>query len=171
MKTQLAILAAVVVGTSAWADGGGRGGGGGHHGPDICDVCDHDIVIKGPQIQSTSLHNSFSVASAKDDSFANNNMSSNTKGVLIKAKSEQTTNLNGTGVLAMASEYGFAQNNLASNIGSVAVAANQQQTVTTSGLSYIGAYSNDHSTAVQNFSTNNACLDCNPHARRGPRPN
>ena len=171
MKTQLAILAAVVVGTSAWADGGGRGGGGGHHGPDICDVCDHDIVIKGPQIQSTSLHISFSVASAKDDSIANNNMSSNTKGVLIKAKSEQTTNLNGTGVLAMASEYGFAQNNLASNIGSVAVAANQQQTVTTSGLSYIGAYSNDHSTAVQNFSTNNACLDCNPHARRGPRPN
>jgi len=65
MKTQLAILAAVVVGTSAWADGGGRGGGGGHHGPDICDVCDHDIVIKGPQIQSTSLHNSFSVASAR----------------------------------------------------------------------------------------------------------
>ena len=173
---KLAIISLALMSTAVFA-------GGSNHGPkpppsnppaQACAVCETgDINVGAPQIQLTVLKDTSVIGKASGNmSRANNNLSSNTYGVDLRAESIQITALKDSGVAAKATgNESVAQNNLASNIGSVAVAANQQQTVTTSGLSYIGAYSNDHSTAVQNFSTNNACLDCNPHARRGPRPN
>ena len=53
-----------------------------------------------------------------------------------------------------------AQNNLASNVGSVAVNAAQIQVVAGKG-DWIASYASGYkSRAIQNFSTNNACVGC-----------
>lgn len=165
MKTHLAFLAALALASSGAAFAKGKTPpppAPEPEAPAACDVCAHDVVVKGPQIQVTAMKHSASIATANgNNSAAYNNMSSNTKGVLINAgvTSTQITALDHTGVLAKAENGSYANNNLASNIGSVGVGANQLQVVAASG-SYMGAKANNGARAIQNFSSNNACVDC-----------
>ena len=126
MKKQLLVLGALAISGSAFAVSLPPWLGGGD-----CDVCEQDIKLLAPTIQSTTLFGSSSKADASGtNSRAANNMSSNTYGVVIKAKSTQTTDLAGTHVLAEASGTDSrASNNLASNIGAVGVGAEQSQYV------------------------------------------
>lgn len=132
--------------------------------PEACDLCAHDIVLKGPTIQVTALKNTASIAWASGaDSKAVNNMSSNTSGVLIDqgVESTQITALKNSGVLAYASASdSYANNNLASNVGSVGVGADQLQIVLGKGAFLAAKATGTGSRAVQNFSSNNACLTC-----------
>lgn len=168
MKKQLAILAAALIATGAWANttghGGNGGGNGGSHGnnqtPPACDICTKGVIVKGPQIQVTAMNGSASIAKTYNNSTANNNMSSNTNGVLLEGPSVQLTALSHTGVLAKATNGSFAQNNLASNIGNVGISPNGQLQVVAARGSFLGASADLNSRSVQNFSTNNACVDC-----------
>jgi hypothetical protein len=64
-------------------------------------------------------------------------------------------------VLAEASGYqSSASNNLASNIGAVGVGATQSQYVKATLSNISAKASGSGATAVQNFSSNNACLSC-----------
>ena len=161
---KLAILALVAMSTVAFA-------GGGHGNPlppnnpptQVCGVCEtNDINVGAPQLQVTMLKGTSSVANASgSQSYASNNMSSNTYGVDLRAPSIQITALKDSGVLAEASgSESKAQNNLASNVGSVAVNAAQIQVVAGKG-DWIASYASGYkSRAIQNFSTNNACVGC-----------
>ena len=157
MKKQLAILGPLAISGSAfaivWPPLPGN---------DNCEVYAQDIKLLAPTIQSTTLFGSSTSATASGtESYAGNNMSSNTFGVLIKANSTQTTDLSGTHVLAEASGYqSSASNNLASNIGQVGVGATQSQYVKATLSNITAKASGSGATAVQNLSSNNACLSC-----------
>lgn len=163
MKKQLAILAALAISGTAFAGGYGQQTPPQNQPTDpACNVCSHDVVIKANQNQVTKLFWSSSTATANGaSSYAANNMSSNTSGVLINASSDQLTDLSGTVVLAEANgANSSAQNNLASNIGSVGVGASQYQAVIAGG-SFIKAVANGaNSRAIQNMSSNNGCQSC-----------
>lgn len=161
MKKQLAILATLAISGAAFANGWNPTPTPPTTNP-ACDVCSHEVVVKANQNQVTKLFWSSSAATANGaNSYAANNMSSNTAGVLINASSDQLTDLGGTHVLAEANgANSSAQNNLASNIGSVGVGASQYQAVVASG-SFIKAVANGaNSRAIQNMSTNNGCQGC-----------
>lgn len=81
--------------------------------PDICEVCTNDVVVKGPQIQVTTVQSSASIADTDNGSTANN-MLSNTNGVLLKGQSGRITALSHTGALAHANDGSYAQDKLAS---------------------------------------------------------
>ena len=155
---KLAIIALAAMSTYAFA-----GGAGDRHRPQPCGVCEgNGVAVGAPQIQITALKHSSSTAEATGaDSYASNNVSSNTFGVRLRALSTQITALKDSTISAHASgANSTAQNNLASNIGEVAVNAAQLQVVAGKGSHMTAKASGANSRAVQNFSTNNACESC-----------
>lgn len=127
--------------------------------PDICEICTNDVVVKGPQIQVTTVQSSASIADTDNGSTANN-MLSNTNGVLLKGRSGRITALSHTGALAHANDGSYAQDKLTSTIGSVDISEyGRLQVMAATCGSFMGAMANNGSRAIQNFPTNNACVD------------
>lgn len=131
--------------------------------PETCETCPA-IVIDGKSSQTVSATSSFFMNKAEGtDSYARQNVSSNSGNVTIAngARSTQTTSARGSAVVNLATaNNSFASQNVSSNVGKVDINgwSTQMTSLKHSGVLNVSAGKNR---AVQNLASNNGCATCN----------
>ncbi|MEO5659244.1 MAG: hypothetical protein ABIQ90_05515 [Polaromonas sp.] len=140
---KLALIAFAVLATSAFA-------------------ADPTINITGNSTQQTTLSTSAALnAAAGYGAKAVQNLASNAGFVDISGNSTQGVSATNAIVANVAlGDYAVATQSLASNLGDVNIGGNSTQAVTLT-TALVGNIAGGHALAVQNISSNNACITCN----------
>ena len=156
---KLAILAFAAISTLAFAGDEDRRGGG-----SSCSDCP-EIVIDGNSLQAVAATSSvFLNAAAGKDSYAQQNVSSNSGNVTVEsgANSIQLTAARGSVVANLAlGEDAYASQNMSSNIGNVTIDGNSLQMTALRGSGVINV-AGENTRAIQNVASNNGCSTCQP---------
>ena len=159
---KLAIIAFAALSTAAFATGQGNNDSGGNS----CSECP-EIVIDGTSFQAVAATSSIFMNVAEgDDSYAHQNVSSNSGNVTVEGGGEsvQLTAARKSVVANFAvGGDAYASQNLSSNIGNVTIGsgANSWQ-ITALNQSGVINVAHEDTRAIQNLASNNGCSTCQP---------
>jgi hypothetical protein len=161
---KLAIFAFAAFSSLAFAGGGNHGGGGNDEETTTCESCPA-IDISGNSLQAVAATSSvFLNAATGKDSYAQQNVSSNSGNVTVKGGSTsiQLTSAKGSVVANLAmGEDAYASQNVSSNIGNVVISGNSLQMTALRGSGVINVAA-ENTRAIQNVASNNGCSTCQP---------